>query len=211
MCISVYLHCILEPSSIFREPGFFEPGSKKMELSSVENPWWIFGEKCSLSGHLFWICLCQSFPVWQRVWSQIITKYPDAIKSKVEQKECLIIVRSVRMSDKVRTSAVADPWDVLNLQNNLIHTSGGSKGRCQGRAPPLCPISFILVQFLAKILPNNRSLSQTQGLAPPSGESWIHHWDVMNLQNNLFVPFVSFHFQLYYHSSFFKIKRFSSN
>ena len=35
-----------------------------------------------------------------------------------------------------------------------------------GTRPPLGPISFIFMQFLTKILPNNRFLGQTQGLAP---------------------------------------------
>ena len=39
--------------------------------------------------------------------------------------------------------------------------------------PPPGPISFILTQFLAKILSNNRFLPQTQGLPP--GKSWIRH------------------------------------
>ena len=43
-------------------------------------------------------------------------------KSKVEQKECLIVISMVRMSDKMRTLVVADPWNVLNLQNNSIRT-----------------------------------------------------------------------------------------
>ena len=34
---------------------------------------------------------------------------------------------------------------------------------------PLGPISFISMQFLAKILPNSRFLPQTQGLAPRLG------------------------------------------
>ena len=41
-------------------------------------------------------------------------------------------------------------------------------------APP-CAISFISMQFLTKIFGNNRFSAQTQGLAPPSGKSWIRH------------------------------------
>ena len=36
-----------------------------------------------------------------------------------------------------------------------------------GEGVPLSPISFIFMQFLAKILPNNEILPQTQGLIPP--------------------------------------------
>ena len=32
---------------------------------------------------------------------------------------------------------------------------------------------IIVMHFSAKILPNSRCLPQTQGLAPPSGKSWI--------------------------------------
>ena len=48
--------------------------------------------------------------------------------------------------------------------------------------PPLSPISFIFMPFSAKILTNNKFLSQIQELAPPpsSGKSWIHHcWKVL--------------------------------
>ena len=41
--------------------------------------------------------------------------------------------------------------------------------------PPLGPISFIFMQFSAQILQINRFLSQIQGLASPSGKSWIRH------------------------------------
>ena len=43
-----------------------------------------------------------------------------------------------------------------------------------GGAPD--PISFIFMQFPAKVLPNYGFLPQTQRLAPRSGESWIGHW-----------------------------------
>ena len=43
------------------------------------------------------------------------------------------------------------------------------------RPLPLGPISFISMQFLAKILLNNRFSPQTHGMTPPSGKSWIHH------------------------------------
>ena len=46
-------------------------------------------------------------------------------------------------------------------------TIGGSKGGAREARPPLGPISFILMQFLAEILPNNRFKPQTQGLVPP--------------------------------------------
>ena len=39
---------------------------------------------------------------------------------------------------------------------------GGASDVCS-----LCPIPYILMQFSATILSNNRFLSQTQGLAPP--------------------------------------------
>ena len=40
-----------------------------------------------------------------------------------------------------------------------------------------CSISFIFMQISRKTFPNNRSLLQTQSLAPlpPSGKSWIRH------------------------------------
>ena len=38
--------------------------------------------------------------------------------------------------------------------------------KCSRYAPPLSPISFIFMQFSAKILPNNRFLPQTQGFTP---------------------------------------------
>ena len=41
--------------------------------------------------------------------------------------------------------------------------------------PPPSPISFIFMQFLAKIIPSNRFSTQRQGLAPPSGKSWIRN------------------------------------
>ena len=47
------------------------------------------------------------------------------------------------------------------------------QGGRQGRAP-LGPISYIFVQFSAKILPSNRC----QGLVPPSGKSWIRYWRI---------------------------------
>ena len=39
---------------------------------------------------------------------------------------------------------------------------------------PLGPISFIFMQFSAKILPNNRFASTSQGLATPM-------WEILNL------------------------------
>ena len=41
---------------------------------------------------------------------------------------------------------------------------------------PLVPISFIVMQFSAKILPQNR------GWRHSSGKSWIHHWDYPTIQ-----------------------------
>ena len=45
---------------------------------------------------------------------------------------------------------------------------GGSKGGCQGRAPPLGPISFIFMQFSGEIWRNNKLAPSPQGLAPGS-------------------------------------------
>ena len=45
----------------------------------------------------------------------------------------------------------------------------------------LGPISFIFMQFLAKILPNNSFLPQTHGLASPSGDSWIRRGYIWRL------------------------------
>ena len=39
-------------------------------------------------------------------------------------------------------------------------------GGCQGSVPPRGPISFIFMQFSAKILPNNSDLAQILGLVP---------------------------------------------
>ena len=47
----------------------------------------------------------------------------------------------------------------------------------QTTSADLGPIPFIFMQFSAKILSNNRFLSQTQRLAPPPPEKfWIRHW-----------------------------------
>ena len=51
------------------------------------------------------------------------------------------------------------------------------------------------MQFSAKLLLNDRSLVQIQGLAPQSGKSWIRHWRrfyKINGQKNgsSFVPFI---------------------
>ena len=41
------------------------------------------------------------------------------------------------------------------------------QGGTRDARPPLGPISFIFIQFLANIFSNNRFLAQTQGFAPP--------------------------------------------
>ena len=44
--------------------------------------------------------------------------------------------------------------------------------------PPLGPISFIFMQFSAKLFSNNRLAAQTYGSAPPSGKSWIRLYEM---------------------------------
>ena len=45
-------------------------------------------------------------------------------------------------------------------------------------APSVGQITYIFMQALAKTLPNNRFVPQTQGLrSSPDGKSWISHWD----------------------------------
>ena len=60
------------------------------------------------------------------------------------------------------------------VQNVFI---GGSKGVLGAGTTYYCSISFIFMQISRKTFPNNRSLLQTQSLAPlpPSGKSWIRH------------------------------------
>ena len=74
----------------------------------------------------------------------------------------------------------------------------GSKG--DTRDAPFRPISFIFMQFSAKILPKNRILPQVQGLAAPSGvdapsgKSWIRHSAV--LKDNTTINVANFHVTL---------------
>ena len=56
---------------------------------------------------------------------------------------------------------------------------GGRDARAAGR------ISFILMQFSAEILPNNRFLPQTQGLAPPPPPSG--KWEILDLPLMIYV------------------------
>ena len=60
---------------------------------------------------------------------------------------------------------------ITSDQTSYILT-GWSKGALGTRAPG--PISFIFMQFSAKILPNNRILPQIQGLAPSSA------WEILD-------------------------------
>ena len=63
-----------------------------------------------------------------------------------------------------------------NVRDWGLSPHWGSKEYARDSAPG--PISFISVQFLAKILPNNTFLPKTQGLVPHtlcSGKSWIRH------------------------------------
>ena len=55
------------------------------------------------------------------------------------------------------------------------YTIGESRGAPGTRDPPLSPISFIFMQFSAKILSSNAFLVQTQGLAPPP------IWEILDL------------------------------
>ena len=57
-----------------------------------------------------------------------------------------------------------------NNNNTTLANPRGTRNVCSP-----CPISFIFMQFLTKFFINNRFLAQTQGLAPPSGKSWIRH------------------------------------
>ena len=51
----------------------------------------------------------------------------------------------------------------------MVHP-GGSR---DARPPPPVQFLFIFMQFSAKLLPNNRLASDSLGLAPPSGKSWV--------------------------------------
>ena len=57
---------------------------------------------------------------------------------------------------------------------------------------PLGPISFISMQFAAKLLLNNRFLSQAQGLAPAPGQSWIRHYSLVRAVGFKTLFFLSF-------------------
>ena len=62
------------------------------------------------------------------------------------------------------------------LRKVFIKSLADPRGALWTLSPSLGPISFIFMQFMAKILSNNRFLAQTQELAPlPFGKSWIRH------------------------------------
>ena len=55
---------------------------------------------------------------------------------------------------------ILDPTLLSVYLWNVTHGSGALMGAHQGHMPPLGPISFNFIQFLAKILLNNRFLTQ---------------------------------------------------
>ena len=56
----------------------------------------------------------------------------------------------------------------LSTDTEVLNPLADPRG-CWGRTPPLAPISSIFMQFLAKILPNNRFLLKNHGLTLPLG------------------------------------------
>ena len=95
-------------------------------------------------------------------------KTTPQVTNNVNQSNESVLYKTVQNVYKYKT---IEPQDVLEY--NLLHWR--IQGGARDARPQLRSKFSLFMQFSAKILPNNRFLSTSQGLAPPPrfGKSWI--------------------------------------